>query len=162
EKPRKKTWMAGTSRAMTKLSPQECKIDLPVIELRQQCQHGPRASVIPTAMAGVACKFFLDIDPRERLLRAAAEMRLALLDDTAVVEHRANVAGEIVGIRIVGIDLVAHFRGEREHVLVAYRGLGERVETDAASDETRCDQERCRELGGIAVGRMLLGGERLP
>src|SRR5262245_64134381 len=109
-------------------------------------------------MAGVACKFFLDIGPRERLLRAAAEMRLALLDDTTVVEHRANVSGEIVGIRIVGIDLVAHFRGEREHVLVAYRGLGERVKTDAASDENRCAQEWCRELWGIAVWGMVVWG----
>src|SRR5262245_42209760 len=91
------------------LSAQRLQIDLPIIKLRQQCQHGLRALFVPTAMANVACKFFLDVGPRERLVGAAAEMRLTLLDDTPVVEHRADVSGEIVRIRIVRIDRVAHF-----------------------------------------------------
>src|SRR5262245_22941222 len=107
--PSTKTWMPGITGHDEILSAQRLQIDLPVKELRQHCQHGLRALFVPTAMAHVARKFFLDVGPRERLVPAAAEMRLTLLDDTAVVEHRADVSGEIVRIRIVRIDRVAHF-----------------------------------------------------
>ena len=52
---------------------------------------------------------------RQRLVRAAAQVRLALLDDAAVAQRRADVAGEGVGIGIVRIDHVAHLGGERAH-----------------------------------------------
>ena len=77
------------------------------------------AFAIPTAMTDVEREFFLDISARERLVRPAAKMRLAFFDDAAVIEHRTDVAGEIVGIWIVRIDAV-DFGRRYEHGLVAY------------------------------------------
>ena len=55
-----------------------------------------------------------------------------------------------------------HLGREREHALVADRALGEGAEPDAAVDETGRQQIGHREFRGIAVGRALLVGERLP
>ena len=100
--------------------------------------------------------------PRQRLLRAAAQIRLPLLDHAAVVEGGADVAGVIVRIRIVRIDHELHFCRQRQHVGIADRPLGERSKPDAAMDKTRRQQIGHREFGGVAVARAPLVGERLP
>ena len=76
--------------------------------------------VIPAAVADTERKFLFDVGARQRFLGAAPEVRLPFLDDTAIIQHGANVPGEIVGIGIVRVDDVSHLRGERENVLVAH------------------------------------------
>src|SRR5262249_52251173 len=75
---------------------------------------------IPSAMASIEHEFFLDVRARERFVRPAAEMRLSLFYDSAVVEYRANVAGEIVRISIIRIDHVTDI--EEKFMLNARHG----------------------------------------
>src|SRR6185503_4516281 len=56
----------------------------------------------------------------------------------------------------------ADLGGEREHVRVLHRLRRERIEADATLDEPGGEDERRRELRGVAVRRPPLGGERLP
>ena len=110
------SWPASSlSIAHDVLPPQWRKIDLAIVKLRQQLERGGAARLIPAAVARVEHEFLLDVGARQRLAGAAAEMRLTLLDDTAIIEHGADVAGESFRIRIVRIDHVAHFRRQREH-----------------------------------------------
>ena len=67
-------------------------------------QRRLRLRLVPAAVAAVERELVLDVGARQRLLRAAAEMRLALLDHAAVGERRADMAGELVRIGIVRID----------------------------------------------------------
>jgi hypothetical protein len=41
-------------------------------------------------------------------VRAATQVRLALLDHSPIGEHRADMTGEVVGLRVGRVDLVAH------------------------------------------------------
>src|SRR5437868_15167111 len=102
--------MAGTSPAMTKQLSQPHQIDAPIIERFRHAERLFCARLIPAAMAAVQRKFFFDVGAAERLLGAAAEVRLAFLDDAAVGERRANVSGEFVRVWILRIDTVAHLR----------------------------------------------------
>ena len=70
---------------------------------------------------------------RERLVRAAAHVRLALLDHAAVAQRGADVAGEGLRIGILRVDPVAHLGGEREHGRIAHGGVGESAEADIAA-----------------------------
>src|ERR1043165_1553755 len=101
---------------MEKSSAQPLQIDAPIIERFRQANRLFRARLVPAAMAAVERELLLDVGARQRLLGPAAEMRLALLDDAAVIERRTDVAGELVRIAILRVDAVAHLAGEREHV----------------------------------------------
>src|SRR5947208_7204424 len=94
-------------------------------------------SFLPAAVQAVQAKFFLDVGARQRLMGAAAQMRLPLFDDLPVLQPRAHVAGELVRVEILRIDLVADLRRERADALVAHALLGERLEPGMAEDETR-------------------------
>src|SRR6516165_2344861 len=141
---------------------QHRKVDFPIKQRAHQRERGLRPRRIPAAVAGVERELLLDVAARQRLVGAAAHMRLALLDHAAVGEQRADVAGEIVGIRIVRVDLVAHFRGERGNARLLHRVVGEGVEPDIAAHEAGRDAIGGGKFSGIAVGRALFGGERLP
>src|SRR5262249_55117003 len=148
---------------MTKnLSPQERQIDFSIEQLCKLRNRRRGTLLIPSAMASIEHEFFLDVRARERFVRPAAEMRLSLLYDGAVVEYRANVAGEIVRIRIIRIDHVTDFRREREHILVAHRGVRESVEADDTAYKACGEQKRRRKFCGVTVRRALFVGQRLP
>src|SRR5262245_46752367 len=152
----------GSPPSLWPSSAQQRKVDFPIKQRAHQRERGLRPRRIPPAVARVERELLLDVAARQRLVRAAAHMRLALLDHAAVGEYRADVAGEIVGIRIGGVDLVAHFRGERGHARLLHGVVGEGVEPDIAAHEAGRDAVRGGKFSGIAVGRALLGGERLP
>ena len=58
-------------------------------------------------MTAAQRELLLDVFARQRLLGAAAEMRLALLYDAAVSKRCADVAGELVSCLLEGvIDLL--------------------------------------------------------
>src|SRR4051794_14084937 len=97
------------------LSPQRGQIDPSAKYVGCKLECGLRARGIIAAVARVEQEFVFDVLAAERLVRATAHMRLALLDHAAVAERHADVASEVVGIGIVGIDAVAHLLGEREH-----------------------------------------------
>src|SRR6185503_3861088 len=73
------------------------KIELAVIQRPQQRQPPLRTRGVPSAVAGIEHELLLDIAAGERLVRAAAQMRLALLKHPSVGKQRADVTGEIVG-----------------------------------------------------------------
>src|SRR5260370_3279934 len=94
---------------------------------------------IPSAVVRVEHELLLDVAARERLVRAAAHMRLALLDDAAIGEQRADLAGEIVGVRIFWVDPGAPFRGgPREPRLLPPRRR-EGGKPDMSAQATRAD-----------------------
>ena len=113
-------------------------------------------------MAAIERELVLDIGARQRLIRAAAEMRLAFFDHAAVVERRADMAGEFVRIGIVRIDVVADLGRQREHARILHGLVGEIAEPDIAAHKRRRDAIGLRELPRIAIRGLLLGGERLP
>src|SRR5262249_26982528 len=152
----------GSPPSLWPSSAQQRKVNPPIKHRAHQRERGLRPRRIPPAVARVEHELLLDVAARERLVRAAAHMRLALLDHAAVGEQRADVTGGIVGVRIVRVDLVAHFRGERDDARLLQRVVGEGVEPDIAAQEAGRDAIRGGKFSGIAVGRALLGGERLP
>src|SRR5471030_650548 len=97
------------------LSSQRGQIDPSAEYVGCKLERGLRTRGIITAMTRVEQEFVFDILPAERFMGAAAHVRLALLDHAAVAERHADVAGEVVGIRIVGVDAVTHLLGERDH-----------------------------------------------
>src|SRR3954451_23792771 len=138
------------------------KIELAVIQRPQERQRPLRTRGVPSAVAGIEHEFLLDVAAGERLVCTAAQVRLALLDHAAVGKQRADMPGEIVGIRILRIDLVAHLRRKREHVRLPHRVVGEGIEPDLTAHERMGDAIRRGEFAGIAVGGALLDRERLP
>src|SRR4029079_9040126 len=122
----------------------------------------PGTLFVPPAVASIEYEFLLDVRARERFVRPAAEMRLSLVYNGAMVKYRANMAGEIVRIGIIRIDHVTDLRREREHVLVAHRSVREGVKADAAVHKTRAEQKWRRKLRGVAVWRPLLVAQWLP
>src|SRR3954454_10301650 len=89
------------------LSPQRGQIDPSAEYVGGKLERGLRTRGIIAAVTRIEQEFVLDILAAERLVRAAAHVWLALLDDAAVVERHADVAGEVVRIGIIGIDAVA-------------------------------------------------------
>src|SRR5688572_2988605 len=116
----------------------------------------------PAAVGAIEPELLLDVGAGERLPGAAAHVRLALLERTAVLQLHAHVPGEFVGIGIVRFDLVAHLRRQRAQALVAHALLGEGVEAGVAEDEAGGDAVGLAELGEVGVRRALLVGQRLP
>src|SRR5262249_46675016 len=82
---------------MRALPAEDVKIDGAVEHRARQLERGIDAAGIPAAVLGVEDEFLLDVAPRQRLVSAAAQMRLAFLDRAAVAQGRADVTGEIVG-----------------------------------------------------------------
>ena len=68
----------------------------------------------PAAVGAVVPELVLDVGARQRLVRAAAQVRLALLQHGAVLHPHADMPGVFVGVRVVRVDLVAHLAGERD------------------------------------------------
>ena len=108
-------------------------------------------------MGGVEDEFVDHVLPGQRLLRAAAQMRLPLLDGRAIRKPCLDVARVAVRVRILQIDHEFDLGRERKHARVADRAVRERAEPDAAMDKAGRQQIRHREFGGIAVGRALFG-----
>src|SRR6185436_3885054 len=100
--------------------------------------------------------------PRQRLPRASAQMRLALLDHAAILQDRPDMACVVVRVWILGVDYVFHLCREPEKFWIPDRSFRKCAEPNAAVDKTGCQQIRRGELGGIAVGWALLVGEWLP
>src|SRR5262249_57239876 len=96
----------GSPPSLWPSSAQQRKVDPPIKHRAHQRERGLRPRRIPAAVARVEHELLLDVAARERLLRAAAHMRLALLDHVATGEPRADVAGVIGGVRGVLGDLV--------------------------------------------------------
>src|SRR5882762_5299239 len=117
---------------------------------------------VPAAVCRVGAELALDLLALERLVHAAADMRLALLEHAAVPEGHLYVAGVGLRVRIVGVDDVTNFGGERENARVAHGFFRKGLEPGAAGDERDRDIEGRAEFGGVVVRRALLGCERLP
>ena len=73
----------------------------------RQCQNGVDAALVPAADVGRCCELGFDLGAGEGFAGAAAHMGLAFLDDAAVGEAGADVAGEGAGVGVGGVDLVA-------------------------------------------------------
>src|ERR1043166_190465 len=128
----------------------------------RELERGGGLRLAPSAMAAIERELGENVGARERLLGAAAKMRLALLDHLAVRERHADVAGELVRIGIGRVDAVTDLRGDGEHALVFHRVIGEIAQAHIAPHERGRDAVRLREFPRIAVRGCLLGGERLP
>src|SRR5579872_7587860 len=97
---------APPARGMTVnlvLRTQRAQINFPAIKPRQQLQRHLTLGLAPAAMLGIERKFVDNVRPRERLLRAAAQMWLPLLDHAAVLQRRADMTGIVVRVGVVEI-----------------------------------------------------------
>src|SRR5947208_8960878 len=79
------------------------------------------ARCVPAAVPGIGAELALDLFARERLMHAAADVRLALFEHAAVTERHFHVAGVASWIGVVRIDDVTHFGSESENARVAHR-----------------------------------------
>src|SRR5207244_7705754 len=138
------------------------QIDWRVEGLSRKSEETFRLRRAPAAVGAGQPELLLDVGARQRLVPTTAQVPLALLQRAPVLQPRAHVTGEFVRIRIVGVDLVAHFRRQRAQPLVAHALLGEGLEPGVAEDESGGDAIGLAELGEVGVGRALLVGERLP
>ena len=75
-------------------------------------QGGGKAGVGPAASAGVQGELGLQLGAGEGLVGTAAHVGLALLDDAAVAQRGADVAGEGTRVEVGRIDAVADLGGE--------------------------------------------------
>src|SRR6266446_6816850 len=76
------------------LPPQRREVDRPRVERPHQLQRLADALRAPSPVPCVEGELVLDVRAGERLVRAAAQVGLALLDHAAVGEGGADVAGE--------------------------------------------------------------------
>src|SRR5881394_3022785 len=112
---------------------------------------------IPAAVRRVGAELALDLFARERLIHAAADMRLTVLEYTPVPQCHFYVAGVSLRIRIVRIDDVAHLGSERENARIAHGFFGERLEPGATCDKRDRDIEGRAEFGGVFVRGAMFG-----
>src|SRR4051812_46583282 len=117
------------------LSLQRGQIDPSAEYVGRKLERGLRTRRIIAAVARVEQEFVFDVLAAERLVRAAAHVRLALLDHAAVAQCHADVTGEVIGIGIVGINAVTHLLGEREHRRLPHGFVGEVTQAHIAADE---------------------------
>src|SRR6185369_2317866 len=120
------------------------------------------AARVPTAVSAVGDELRFERCGCHRLLATAAKMSLACLARFAVLERDANMAGEAARVRICGIDDVAHLARERAHLRVVHHCFFVFDKARVATQHSNRDGIGNAELGGIAVGRILLRSERLP
>src|SRR5690606_13467629 len=73
----------------------------------------------PASVRGIGMELGDDLRVIERLMPAAAHVRLAQLDDAAVLQRHADVAAVVARVLVVGIDDVGDFSREREDARVA-------------------------------------------
>src|SRR5262245_30560331 len=133
-------------------SAQRVQIDAGLVAQRaRQGQSRRDALAGPAAQASIGRELVLQFRTRQRLVRAATQVRLALLDDAAVPKADADMAGVGVGIGIGRIDLVADLGGKGLYGWIGDRGISEGIEADAAAQEAHRDAVGRRELGRIAV-----------
>src|SRR5450631_3501575 len=130
--------------------------------VRREREPGLDSRLVPAAVGAVGAEFLLDVGRRERLAAPAAKVRLPLLENASVSHVNAHVAGEFLGIGIVGIDLVAHFLRKRHRLGIVRVLLGEGLEAHGAVKETVGDAEGHTELRGVCVGGRALRREGFP
>src|SRR6185503_3315194 len=153
----------GTSAvASARLAAKSSEIHLAIEGLLGESEKPVRERSVPAAIGGVAAELALDILARQRLVHAAADMRLAFLEHASVLERHFHVAGIARRVRIVRVYAVAHLGRQPEDALVGHGALAECLETRVAGDEGDGDVERGAELGRVVVRRPLLVVERLP
>ena len=104
--------------------------------------------LVPTTMLGVERELVDHVLPGQRLLRAAAEPRLPLLEHAAVVERGAEMSRVIVRIGIVGIDYEFHLGRQRQHVRIPDRRFGERAQAPQVQQRDRLGLFVLRGLDG--------------
>src|SRR5437016_5023895 len=97
------------------------QIDGFIESLSCELQELFRARRVPAAVPGIGAELALDLFARERLMHAAADVRLALFEHAAVTERHFHVAGVGLRIRIIRIDDVTHFGSDSENARVAHR-----------------------------------------
>src|SRR5215475_2299411 len=157
-----KTWMAGTSPAMTILVSQGAQIDPAIVKPRHQFQRSLALRLAPAAVLRVQYELLRHVLLAQRLARTAAQMRLALLDHAAVFHGGPDMTGIAVRIGIIRIDHELHLGREREHAWVTDGAVRERAEPNAAMHKAGRKQIGYGEFRGIAVRRALLVRKRLP
>src|SRR5882762_2984746 len=96
------------------------QIDGSIESVPCELQKSLCARRVPAAVCRVGAELALDLLAPERLVHAAADMRLALFEHAAVPEGHLYVAGVGLRIRIVRIHDVAHFGSEREDARIAH------------------------------------------
>src|SRR6476646_7260054 len=107
------------------LSLQRGQIDPSAEYVGCKLERGLRTRRIIAAMTCIEQEFVFDVLAAERLVRAAAHMRLTLLDHASVAQGHADVAGEVVWVRIVGIDAIADLLGQRDDGWFVHGFIGE-------------------------------------
>src|SRR5262245_60299118 len=107
------------------LPSQRREIDAAIVQFRGELERRRSLCAIPAAMPAAQRKLFFNIRPRQRLVRAAAHVRLALLDDAPVREHGADVAGIFVRVGIVRVNHVFDLAGERHDSRILHGFIGE-------------------------------------
>src|ERR1700722_8883286 len=80
----------------------------------------------------------------------------------AVVERRAQMAGEIGWILVVRIDLIADLASQCEYRRIVDARFRELAEACLAIEETHRHAVRCTEFGGVSGRRPMLDGEFFP
>ena len=89
-------------------------------------------------------------------------MILALLADLSADKCDPHVAGETIGIGIVGIDDKSNFRSQRANTWIGDDGFLVLAQTGIVAQHADGDRIRDAELRRVSVRRPLLVGERLP
>src|SRR6266852_4802539 len=148
--------------ARSPLPSEDRQVDGTVPQSARQREGRRDAAVGPAAGARVAAELLFQLGPGERLAGAAAQVRLALLEEIAAGEPGAQVSGVLERIRVGRIDLVAHLRRQGPDRGIRHRRVRERIEPEVPADQPRGDAVRRRELRGVSVRRPLLVRERLP
>src|SRR5439155_9216460 len=86
------------------------------------------ARCVPAAVPGIGAELALDLFARERLMHAAADVRLALFEYTPVPQCHFYMTRVSLRIRIVRIDDVTDFGSEGENARIAHRLVGKGLE----------------------------------
>src|SRR6476659_3162536 len=141
---------------------QKCQIDRTVPQTAAERERGFDTVLRQTTRAQIGRRFRFQLRTRQGLSGSATQMRLAFLDDAAVAQAHADMAGVLVRIGIGRIDLVTHLGSQRPHGGIANRRIGKGIETEIAFDQAYGNTVGRRELGGVAVRRALLFRQRLP
>src|SRR5688572_18788897 len=141
-------WATALSQrtAKTKLAAKRNEIERSIEGSFREGEKLSRERIRPAPVRGIAAELALDVLARERLVNAAADVRLAFLEHASVLERHADVAGVRLGIGVIRIHHVAHLAREIQDARIVYGCFAERLESRAAGDERDRDIERRTEL----------------
>src|SRR6185436_17659822 len=82
----------------------------------------------PAAIGAIELELFLHVGARQRLVNAAAHMRLPLFEYLLVFQRDPDMTGEVVGIGILRVDLVADLCREVAQPRLLHALFGEGVQ----------------------------------